>query len=287
METQQPIVHRSGVPSRRRTASLDDEVRVIDATLWPTSDEPAAAMVSSADTVEASLLPPTTRLVREFPVIGLERDYVRHLERRILRRPRDLESHVRRILALNGLKDADGIAGALADLFLVLGRRGWSLRERLYIAVRKHIAPAHARFFKRHLDRGLSPTDVMPSFERSRLSKQVIGTTHIVVTDDNASSDAFELAQAAAEADRDNEARELLEGHLDVDPGNAQVCEMLLDIYERNSLDREFFRTYTRYLGRPLACFDRWLRMAAKFRDSSDALRDDSALDDGGLAEQA
>ncbi len=280
METQQPIVHRSGVPHSHRTASLDEEVRIVGATLWPTADEPTTAMVSAADVIEASLLPPTTRLVREFPIVGLDRDYIRHLERRILRRPRDLESHVRRILALKELSDADGIAGALADLFLVLGDRGWALRERLYAAVRKHLEPAHARFFGRHLDSGLSPTDPMPSFERSRLSKQVIGTTRIVVTRGDEWSDAFELSRQAADAGADDEARELLEGLLDVDPGNVEVCEALLDLYERNSLREVFFRTYTQFLGRPLACFDRWLALAARFRDGNDGVGDDTVSGD-------
>ena len=280
METQQPIVNRSGVPNSRRTASLDEEIRIIGATLWPSADEPGAPIVSAADTIEASLLPPTTRLVREFPVIGLDRDYIRHLERRILRRPRDLESHVRRILALRQLKDADGIAGALADLFLVLGSRGKALKERLYHAVRKHIEPSYARFFGRHLDRGLSPTDPMPSFERSRLSKQVIGTTHIVSVRHDALGDALEQARVAAEAGYADAARELLEGLLEMDPGNEAVCNTLLDIYERNGLHQAFFTTYTRYLGRPLACFDRWLRTAARFR------QDDSARDASGPAQQ-
>ncbi len=279
METQQPIVHRSGVPNSRRAASLDEEVRIIGATLWSTTDEPAISMVSAADAIEASLLPPTTHLVREFPVIGLDRDYIRHLERRILRRPRDLQSHVRRVLALRQLEDADGIAGALADLFLVLGNQGRALRERLYFAARKHIAPSHARFFKGCLDRGLSSTDSMPSFERSRLSKQVIGTTRIVMAEGDASRDALELARAAADAGQDDEARELLEGLLDADPGNAELCEALLDVYERKRLRQEFFRTYTRFLGRPLARFDRWLDVAARFRQAEHTSVDDGALD--------
>lgn len=276
MDAQQPIVYRTGASSSRNTASLDEEVRIVSATLWPTTEQPATAMVSAADSVEASLLPPTTRLVREFPVVGLDRDYIRHLERRILRRPRDLKSHVRRILALNELKDADWIAGALADLFLVLGNRGLALRERLLANVRKNLAATHAEFFARHLDRGLYPTDPMPSFERSRLSKQVIGTTRIVVAGSDDVSDAFDVAREAAEAGRIDEAREMLEGLLDADPGNADVCEALLDLFERNDLRQVFFKTYTQHLGRPLACFDRWLRTAARFRVGGEAIQDDS-----------
>ena len=85
MEKQEAIVHRRGVPTTGGTRSLDEDIRIISATLWPTAAEPTTATVSAADAVEASLLPPSTRLVREFPVAGLDRDYVRHLEQRIVR----------------------------------------------------------------------------------------------------------------------------------------------------------------------------------------------------------
>ncbi len=279
MEKQEAIVRRAGVQTPADTPSLDEDIRIISATLWPTAAEPTTATVSAADAVEASLLPPSTRLVREFPVTGLDRDYVRHLEQRIVRRPRDLTSHVRRILTLNELADADGIAGALADLFLVLGRRGRALRTRLVTTVEPRIAPEHAGFFRKHLDDGLSPTDPMPPFARSRLSKQVVGTTRIVVTASSPDRDAIECAREAMKSGRNEVARQLLEGLLDLDPGNTEVCDTLLDLYERENLDQHFFRTYTRYLGRPLARFDRWLDMAAKFRKGADAPRAGNPVD--------
>ncbi len=269
MDKQQPIVRREYAPPPRATTALDMDIRIISATLWPSSAEPTTATVAAADAVEASLLPPTTHLVRTFPVTGLDRDYVRHLERRILRRPRDLTSHVRRILTLNELDDADGIAGALADLYIVLGRAGPALRARLLSAVEPRIESAHAQFFRDHLERGLGATDPMPSFTRSRLSKQVAGTTQIVVISEDADKTAVELAKDAAQQDRAGEAQQLLEGLLETDPGDEEVCETLLDLYEREHCDQDFFRTYTRSLGRPLGRLDRWVKLAATFRQDA------------------
>ena len=280
MEKQEAIVHRRGVPTTGGTRSLDEDIRIISATLWPTAAEPTTATVSAADAVEASLLPPSTRLVREFPVAGLDRDYVRHLEQRIVRRPRDLTSHVRRILMLNELRDADGIAGALADLFLVLGNRGRALKARLVETVEPRLTPEYASFFSEHVDQGLSPADAMPSLARSRLSKQVGGTTRIVVTGDSPDSGAIELAKEAAKAGQNEIAQQLLEGLLDLDPGNAEVCDALLDLYERGNLRQDFFKTYTAYLGRPLAHFERWLQIAARFRDNPGGARTAADLPD-------
>ena len=58
-------------------------------------------------------------------------------------------------------------------------------------------------------------------------------------------------------------AQELLEGALDQDPGNEEVCDALLDLYEQGGLFERFFETYTASLGRQLGHAERWARLAA------------------------
>ncbi len=256
MEQPQEIVRRS--TSVANAPAGTDDVHVISATLWPTGAE-AADSTPDGEHIEVSLLPPSRRLVRPLPAAGLVGPYLRHLEQRILRRPRDLEAHVRRILTIDALDEGEGIAGALADLYIVLGRQGHSLRSRMLRIVEPRLNPELRDFFRENLEPGLSPTDPMPSLPHSRLSKQVTGTTRIV-----ASSDP-ELANG----DDDVEER-LLEGMLDADPGNPEVCDALLDLLERDDNAEHFFRIYTRFLGRRLGRAERWRRMAAGFRRARD-----------------
>ena len=67
--------------------------------------------------VEPSLLPPSPRLLRRFAVPGLARGYLRHLEERIERNPRDLHAHVERVLLRIGCRDGADVHAALVDLF--------------------------------------------------------------------------------------------------------------------------------------------------------------------------
>jgi len=56
---------------------------------------------------------------------------IEHLAYVVARDPGDLTSHTRRVLLSLQQPDQDRIAGSLADLFIALGTRGRSLRERL------------------------------------------------------------------------------------------------------------------------------------------------------------
>lgn len=241
-----------------------DDVHVISAKFWATHDEPEAH-----ENIEVSLLPPTTALVRAFPVAGLDASYLRHLDQRIVRHPRELVSHVRRILLLRELERADSLAGALLDLFIVLGNRGRALRSRLLHMIESRITPEEREFFRAHLDDGVSPTEAMPLLPQSRLSRQVVGTTRIVATGN--SKNAFEVAKAALASGRTEDARELLEGLLELDPGSPEVCSALLDLYEQRDDRDGFFRTYTRFLGRQLGEPQRWRRLASVFQEAGDS----------------
>ena len=74
------------------------------------------------------------------------------------------------------------------------------------------------------------------------------------------------LARESVDHGQDDIALTLLEGALDADPGDTDVCDALLDLYERKALRRRFFRTYTVHLGRQLGHAERWDMLASKFR---------------------
>ncbi len=272
MDTSNHIVERVSKAPSRQTGRLDEaDVKILDAWFWPAAEiaEPGRAQQDEAVPVEVSLLPPTRRLLRDFPVPGLEGPYLRHLEQRISRNPRDLLSHVRRFYLADALGDLDAITGALTDLFLVLGQQGRQLRGRLLKLAGYKLTAEQRQFFDNHLERGLDSNEPIPQFAQSRLSKRVSGTTRIVsrVKEDASSSiDPVQLARESISKGRYDVAQAVLEGALETDPGDRDVCAALLDLYSSRGLRRDFDKTYTTLLGRQLACRDRWDDLARRFR---------------------
>ena len=275
MDTQDQIVTRAPVaPAPSPSRDGDRDAEILGAWLWPSSETPVRieAVADEATAIEVSLLPETRRLLRDFPVAGLERPYLRHLEQRIVRHPRDLLSHVRRLFLARALNDRDAIMGALTDLFLVLGPRGPQLRSRLLRLVEDQLTPRQCGFFVAHLAAGIDPTKAIPDIPQSRLSRHVLGTTNIVVRandDDSNGVGPVSLARESIVNGQYDVALAVLEGALDADPGNKEVCAELLEFYARRNLRSNFFRTYTALLGRQLAYPERWALLAAEYESDN------------------
>ena len=228
------------------------------------------AALDEARSIEASLLPPSRKLLRDLPVAGLESQYIRHLEQRIHRNPRDLLSHVRRLLLNRSLGDSDGVYGALVDLFIVLGYRGRPLRSRLLKLCKDQLSPEQNQYLQKHLEDGLDARDAHCNTRRSCLSSQVSGKTTLVARSDKRSrggQDLLDLARDALARGEVDAAQELLEGALEVDPGSEPVCLELLALYKGSNRRVDFMRTYTAMLGRQLARPDLWQAMALRIND--------------------
>ncbi len=272
MEVQKHIVKKVPTTADKRSKELSDaDVDMLDAWLWPPDNEASMAVSRDALAIEPSLLPESRRLLRDFPFPGLERPYLSHLEQRIARNPRDLLSHVRRLYLANALEDADAIAGALTDLFLVLGVEGQRLRQRMLRLVETHLGEEQLAFFRSHIDRGLDGSEAIPSTPHSRLSKRLLGTTRIVTraeADSSSVENPVQLARDSIANGHHDVAQAVLEGALESDPGNRQVSEALLALYSNLNLRDGFMRTYTAMLGRHLASRELWDRLAGSYRQS-------------------
>ncbi len=275
MDTHDHIVTRVPLaPLRDPDQKGEAGAEILDAWLWPSSETPGYPDHAAEPPAgfEVSMLPQTRRLLRDFPVAGLERPYLRHLEQRILRHPRDLLSHVRRLFLASALRDNDSIMGALADLFLVLGRRGRHLRVRLLGLVEDQLTPRQCGFFAAHIENGIDATEAIPDIPQSRLSRRVLGTTKIVVRSKDEARRAegpVSLARESIANGRYDDALALLEGALDADPGDKDVCAELLRLYSSGDLRSRFFKTYTALLGRQLAYPERWAQLAADYRSGA------------------
>ena len=162
MDMHKHIVTRT---SERSSRDLhEEEVEVLDTWLWPVTELVEAPLPERKESVavEVSLLPQTRRLLWDFPVPGLEWPYLRHLEQRIVRNPRDLLSHVRRLYLANALGDTDAVTGALTDLYLALGMEGARLRSLMLRLVENRLTNVQLGFFDANLDQGLDATEAIP-----------------------------------------------------------------------------------------------------------------------------
>lgn len=269
MKSHDQIVTRIPVAQNRSEGEpLGQDVEVLNAWLWPPTDLSENEPVEQPAPIEVSLLPKTRKLLRDFPAPGLEQPYLRHLEQRILRHPRDLLSHVRRLFVAREIGDTAATEGALADLFVILGRRGKPLRMRLLELVADELSNERRDFFESHLESGLDASEAMPNLPQSRLSRRVVGTTQIVVRlgDSNLAESSVVLARESIENGRYDIAQAVLEGALEADPGDEEVCEELLSLYRQRDLRSSFFKTYTTLLGRRLAVPEHWAQLAADFK---------------------
>ncbi len=266
MESHDHIVTRIPVAKNRGEKPPGEDVEVVNAWLWPSAALSDRYPVEQA--VEVSLLPKSRKLLRDFPAPGLEQPYLRHLEQRVLRNPRDLLSHVRRLFIASDLGDVAATEGALADLFIILGSRGKPLRTRLLEQVADKLSTERRAFFYSHLEGGLDVNEAMPNLPQSRLSRRIVGTTQIVVRlgDKDRTDRSVDLARESMENGQYDMAQAVLEGALESDPGDKEVCEELLGLYRQRNLRRSFFRTYTAMLGRQLAVPEQWARLSADFK---------------------
>lgn len=245
---------------------MSSEALIVKRVQGSSPEDPSAG--SSAVSIEPSLLPASRRLLRDFPLASLQGKYVHFLEQRVQRNPRDLQAHVERVLQYHDLDDNEGAYAAIVDLFLILGASGQPLRRRLLTLIADQLSGDRYEYLAMHLETGLHSNEAPGGIRRSKLSKQVTGTTRIVVrrqpgVDDP--GDPLSLARESIEHGRHALAQSLLEGALNDDPGQPDVCRELLALYKRHGLRADFFRTYTSALGRRLACPELWEQTAAYF----------------------
>ncbi len=217
--------------------------------------------------IEPGLLPRSRALLPEADDPRLTERLGGYLESRIARNPRDLLSHVQRILLHHEKGEPDACFAALADLFVALGASGRELRENLLRQTADLLTGEQVRLLQRHLDVPLTPDLPLPGIGASSLTHGVSGSTGVIASvhslDDN--PDLLHAAYQSLEAGDEERARRYLEQALDQDPGDATVVMELLALYQRNHLRDAFFSALTRFSSRKLALPELWEKLERHF----------------------
>jgi len=150
----------------------------------------------------------------------------------ILRKPKALLVHLQRITLCYEQQNEEHLYAALADLFVVLQDAGQSIKRRMLLGSRKHLAPPLMQQLQSYLD-----------------GKHVIqGNLHTVLTSGIESNNEMVLSQISEEADSEHDplqiardyieysqldqAKEVLENAILVSPENTELHEDLLELYK-------------------------------------------------------
>ncbi|VAW87278.1 hypothetical protein MNBD_GAMMA18-2035 [hydrothermal vent metagenome] len=222
---------------------------------------------------EASLLPENKGLLLKFSAPVWNASYAEHLQRRIERNPRDLRSHTQRVFMQFARGDALATFGALADLFIVLGKLGYDLRYSMLQHVAEKLQAEHFQFLQQRLKMGLRADEQLPGGSYSRLSQGGIENYPLVSQVGNSSpqdgDDWLSLVQQCVSAGNIDQACRLMEQLVESDPGNQEACTELLALYRKHQLASDFQASYYRFSGRSLAVPESWQALDEHFKNRS------------------
>jgi hypothetical protein len=205
------------------------------------------------------------------PSVEEKQAHLSHLEYRVRRNPHDLLAHVQRFSLYKEQADVQACFDVLVDLFLVLGRRGHPLRERLFSQIEPELSEENRQLLRAHMDSGLQRTDILPALSRSCLSLGISGAVNLVTPEHTEGEEDIDMLEFARQrlAKGDYELTQvLLERMLDDDPSDATISLQLLKLYQECGLFQDFMLTYARLADRNLAELASWRKVEQQFRDS-------------------
>jgi len=157
------------------------------------------------------------------------------LEHKVTRNPLYLRSHVQRIYLYRKIKNGDALYGALLDLFIALNAKGFEIRRRLLFESKCYLDSHHFNALYHRLDNGVSASSVLPISQYSRLSKGLIGTIDLLISNQqttHATQDPQKEAHDYLEYGEVDEARKILEVAVLKEPWRKELHTDLLEIYK-------------------------------------------------------
>lgn len=190
---------------------------------------------------------------------------VEHLSHRVSRTPHDLKVHLHRIIASHHSNQLESLYGALLDLFIILDKKGFLLRQRLFNKFAASLPEYQATALKQALMLGAAKLDILPHSNCSRFNKGVVGTTNLVIKTGELSQRQFSLLDEARDlidSGLIDEARLIMEKAIIQQPDDEHVSRELLDIYRYTKNTNAFEAMYAQLNGQSLALADKWDALA-------------------------
>lgn len=182
---------------------------------------------------------------------------------RVSRRPKDLLSHLRRIYCCYQNHLPQQLYGALLDLLLVLNGKGQSLSQRLITGCRSRLEVK----FWHALKVSCSLPERLPANGYSLFSSGGIGSVYLVDYSHHnlIEHDFLKLADDYIEYSQLNEAMEILEQGLRIEPERIDAQSMLLQLYKSTDSQDRFSTQYQLLLDGNAPLIEGWLALKQFF----------------------
>lgn len=200
------------------------------------------------------------------PPVEPNEHLLEHLAHRISRTPTDLQSHVQRVMLCMQLQSHEKVYGAILDLFIALGDKGYALRARLLAQSRNILSTQQHSVLEAALHSGISELDVVPLTKYSRLSAGISGSLEIVSlvheNQSSASTNVLGEVRDLLDSNHIETACDLLESELLSSPKNLEISQELLTIYHHTRDLTRITKTLNRLKSTPFAAQEKWQEMA-------------------------
>jgi len=190
---------------------------------------------------------------------------IEHLSHRVSRTPHDLRVHLHRIIASHYSSQLEFLYGALLDLFIVLDKKGFLLRQRLFNKFAASLPDHQSTALKQALMLGAAKLETLPHSSCSRFNKGVVGSTNLVIKTGELSQHQFSVLDEARDLIDSgllDDARMILEQAIVQQPDDEHVSRELLDLYRYTKNTNAFAAIYTQLNGQSLALADEWQELA-------------------------
>lgn len=192
-----------------------------------------------------------------------------HLSHCIARNPKDLRSHVRRILLEKARNSNQGLFASLIDLFLVLENKGLSLRQRMLHIAQDSLTEEQNDKLEGSLARGLQPTEY-PELEWCILCQGILGTRSLVLVKETTidqTRDPLVEAREYLEYSQLDNARILLEQAILAAPERIDLHMELLDIFRLTQDNTRCKAMIAKLKGLENPMIDKWEKLVLSFED--------------------
>ena len=204
----------------------------------------------------------------------LAKQATEHLSHKVSRTPQDLKVHLHRIIASHNSKQVDHLYGAILDLFIVLDKKGFLLRQRLFNKFSGFLSDEQKLALKQALMLGATKLESLPHSDYSRFNKGVVGCTNLVIKTGEPSQHQFSVLDEARDlidSGLIDDARMILEQAISQKPDDEHFSRELLEIYKCTKNKDAFAAKYEQLSNQSLALADEWQALAETFLEEEGA----------------
>ncbi len=188
-----------------------------------------------------------------------------YLSHQVAREPHDLTSHTQRICLYRDLGDADGIYGALLDLFITLGDKGAALRQRLLQQSAFILTAENYEVLSNILNGTLPVSAQTLSSHHSMLSFNRMSNQEVIRKIENPSIKQEEspllIARDLLNSGLIEQAQSLLETTLFATPEDEAISEELMQIYRHTNNRDGCVQLLKKLASSQLALRDQWVEL--------------------------